>query len=194
MRSILNPAKDLSPFVFSSDAKLDKHPGLATKKVRTFVYCGFKPELVMIKKTENTDMRVFDARRNPINITGGKQSNTFQFASSNPLWRATLETLDFMPLASANYSGGIVITDWYSENNSPNESVKISVRFLTNEIRSDALEIKMFTKSCANQNSCVTSEISGNLVTEIKKEILKRAAQYEKEDPDKKKNPNKSSG
>ena len=68
-------------------------------------------------------------------LMGGVNKGTnYEFASANPLWRATLDTLDFMPLASANYSGGIVITDWYSENNSPNESVKISVRFLTNEI------------------------------------------------------------
>ena len=78
-------------------------------------------------------------------VFGGNNTGTsYEFASSNPLWRATLETLDFMPLASANYSGGIVITDWYSENNSPNESVKISVRFLTNEIRSDALDIDLY--------------------------------------------------
>ena len=77
-------------------------------------------------------------------LMGGSQKGTnYEFATANPLWRATLDTLDFMPLASANYSGGIVITDWYSENNSPNESVKISVRFLTNEIRSDALDINV---------------------------------------------------
>ena len=121
-------------------------------------------------------------------------SGNFEFASSNELWRASLDTIDFIPLASVNYSGGIIVTDWYSSDENSDETLKISIRFLTNEIRSDALDIKIFTKSCDNQNSCVTSEISGNLVTEIKKEILKRAAQYEKEDPDKKKNPNKSSG
>ena len=123
-----------------------------------------------------------------------KGSGTFEFANANELWKASLDVIDFMPLASVNYSGGIIITDWYSGDEGTNETVKISIRFLTNEIRSDALDIKMFTKSCDNQNNCVTSEISGNLVTEIKKEILKRAAQYEKENPDKQKNPNKSSG
>ena len=78
-------------------------------------------------------------------VMGGDKGGTnYEFASANPLWRATLDTLDFMPLVSANYSGGIVVTDWYSENNTPNESVKISVRFLTNEIRSDALDINVF--------------------------------------------------
>ena len=84
-----------------------------------------------------------------------------------------------MPLSSVNYSGGIIITDWYSENSSPNESLKISIRFLTNEIRSDALDIKIFNRQCTNNfMNCNISEISGNLVTELKKEILGRATRY----------------
>ena len=71
-------------------------------------------------------------------------NGNFEFASSNELWRATLDTIDFMPLATANYSGGILITDWYSDNSNNNESIKISVRFLTNEVRSDALDLKVF--------------------------------------------------
>lgn len=112
---------------------------------------------------------------------GGKTGTTYDFASSNPLWKATLETLDFMPLASANYSGGIVITDWYSENNSPNESVKISVRFLTNEIRSDALDINVFIKKCSqNLTGCSVSKNNGDLVADLNLSILKKATKYEK--------------
>ena len=73
-------------------------------------------------------------------------SGNFDFASSNELWRASLDTIDFMPIATANYSGGILITDWYSDNQNLNESIKISIRFLTNEVRSDALDIKIFYK------------------------------------------------
>ncbi len=119
---------------------------------------------------------------------------TFEFANANELWRASLDVIDFIPLASVNYSGGIIITDWYSNDESSNETLKISIRFLTNEIRSDSLDIKIFTKSCDNQNNCVTSEKSGNLIAELKKEILKRAVQYEKEKPNKKKKPDKLSG
>jgi len=112
---------------------------------------------------------------------GDKSGTTYEFASSNPLWRATLETLDFMPLASANYSGGIVITDWYSENNSPNESVKISVRFLTNEIRSDALDINLYIRKCSqNSTSCSVSKSNGDLVADLNLSILKKATMYEK--------------
>ena len=103
----------------------------------------------------------------------------FEFASSNNLWRASLDTIDFMPLASVNYSGGIIITDWYSTDQASNESIKISIRFLTNEIRSDALDIKVFNKKCLTQLNCVISEKSGNLITELKEKILKTAALYE---------------
>ena len=106
-------------------------------------------------------------------------SGVFEFASSNELWRASLDTIDFMPLASVNYSGGIIITDWYSTNENSNESIKISIRFLTNEIRSDALDIKVFNKKCMSGSNCVTSEKQGNINTELKTKILKTAALYE---------------
>ena len=114
----------------------------------------------------------------------GSSSGDFDFASSNELWRASLDTIDFMPLASANYSGGIIITDWYSSG-SNNESIKISIRFLTNEIRSDALDIKVFYKDCAINDSCQISEKKGSLVTELNKKILSRAAVYKEETKEK---------
>jgi len=124
---------------------------------------------------------------------GNSQKGTnYEFASANPLWRATLDTLDFMPLSSANYSGGIVITDWYSENSSPNESVKISVRFLTNEIRSDALDINVYLKKCSdNLSNCSISKNNNDLVADLNLSILKKATKYQKDmiDKNKKENP-----
>ena len=102
----------------------------------------------------------------------------FEFASSNALWRASLDTIDFMPLASVNYSGGIIITDWYSTDQNSNESIKISIRFLTNEIRSDAIDIKVFNKKCLLGSNCVISEKQGNIKNELKTKILKTAAFY----------------
>jgi hypothetical protein len=110
-----------------------------------------------------------------------KSSGNFEFASSNELWRASLDTIDFIPIATANYSGGILITDWYSENNEINESIKISIRFLTNEVRSDALDIKVFYKKCETVVNCVISQKKGNLRTELTKQILKKAAVYKKQ-------------
>ena len=89
-----------------------------------------------------------------------------------------------MPLASVNYSGGIIITDWYSTNSS-SDSIKISIRFLTNEIRSDALDIKVFNRKCKIQSNCIVSEKSGSLISELKNKILKTAAIYQKEKKDK---------
>ena len=89
-----------------------------------------------------------------------------------------------MPLASANYSGGIIITDWYSSQNS-NESIKVSIRFLSNEVRSDALDIKVFYKKCALNENCTISEKSGKLVNELNKKILQKAAVYKKQFKDK---------
>jgi len=119
--------------------------------------------------------------------TNNRNTN-YTFASSNPLWKATLDTLDFMPLVSANYSGGIVITDWYSNNDSLNESIKISVKFLSNEIRSDALDIDVFLKTCSkNILDCSVSKQNSTLVSELNSSILKKAARYEKESADKNK-------
>ena len=122
----------------------------------------------------------------------GKGGGTsYEFASSNPLWQATLDTLDFMPLVSANYSGGIVITDWYSENNTPNESVKISVRFLTNEIRSDALDINVFLKKCSqNLTNCSISKNNNDLIADLNLNILKKATIYQKKMLEKRKKEN----
>ena len=123
------------------------------------------------------------------------RGGTFDFASSNELWRASLDIIDFMPLSSVNYSGGIIITDWYSNENKPSESIKISIRFLTNEIRSDALEIKIFTRKCIDSSiNCKITSTDKVLVTELKKQILKKAAIYEKEKKDKDFKPYKNKG
>ena len=109
----------------------------------------------------------------------------YEFATSNELWRASLDTIDFMPLASVNYSGGLIVTDWYNNNQIADESIKISIRFLTNEIRSDALDLKVFYKKCTDINKCIITERPGNISDELKKEILKKAAIYKKQNKDK---------
>ena len=113
-----------------------------------------------------------------------KRGGNFEFASSNELWRASLDIIEFMPLTSANYSGGIIITDWYSSENSE-ESIKLIVRFLTNEIRSDAVDIKVFYKNCSAQLSCKVSQKDGVLKNELRNEILKQATIYQKQRKDK---------
>ena len=114
-----------------------------------------------------------------------KKGGDFLFASANELWKASLDTLDFMPLSSVNYSGGIIITDWYSDGENINESVKISIRFLTNEVRADALDVKIFYKNCNQVANCKITQKTGILIAELKKEILSKAAIYKKAKKDK---------
>ena len=142
-----------------------------------------------------------DARDNPVNADervkknieegrgfrlgklGGKGGD-FMFASSNPMWRATMQKLSFAPLSVVDYGGGIIITDWFSEGESK-EEIKIAVRFLTNEIRSDAIDIKVFYKDCKVDMSCKIFEKDGVLKNELRKEILKQATIYQKQSKDK---------
>ena len=112
---------------------------------------------------------------------GKKSGGDFQFASSNPLWRATLEKLSFAPLNNVDYAGGIIVTDWFSEEGS-NEEIKITIRFLTNEIRSDAIEVIIHEKICNSQNNCKITKIDSTLNGEIKFAILKKAAQIKNVD------------
>ena len=129
---------------------------------------------------EGKGFKLFDSKK------GFSGTTNYEFASSNELWRATLDTIDFMPLTTANYSGGIIVTDWYSDNQNLNENIKITIRFLTNEIRSDALDLKIFYRNCDSSNKCKIIEKEGNLSKELKKEILKKAITYQKQAKDKK--------
>jgi len=118
-----------------------------------------------------------------------KGGGTFEFASSNPMWRASIELLDFAPFSNVDYSGGIIITDWFTDENSPeNEYLKITVKFLSNEVRADGLDIIIYKKNCDQQNKCNTTKLDSVLENEIKIAILKKAAEIEEDsllkDPD----------
>ncbi len=102
-------------------------------------------------------------------------SNTFEFASSNILWRATLKSLDFLPLLNADYSGGVIIYDWYSQSNNPKEQIKISVRFLNNELRSDSVVVTAHKKICDSLDKCSNSTIDQNFSNSIKESIITSA-------------------
>ncbi len=137
---------------------------------------------------EGKGFRINDA------IKGGRGGATnFEFASSNELWRASLDVLDFMPLTSANYSGGIIITDWYSEQGNTEESIKITIRFLSNEVRADAIDVDIFYKRCVAANNCKINKQDGQLKKEITKQILAKAAIYKKTSKDKNYKPYRTS-
>ena len=119
-------------------------------------------------------------------LGNARGSTNYEFSTSNPMWRASLETLDFLPLTTVDYSGGVIITDWYSENNNL-EAIKISIRFLSNEIRSDSVKIIIHKKTCTNNLSCTTSLLKTTSISdELRSTILKKAALYQKTDKKKK--------
>ena len=124
-----------------------------------------------------------------MNILGKSQENTnFSFATSNVLWRATLKSLSFMPLLNADYSGGVIITDWYSENINSDEQIKITIRFLNNEIRADSLDVIAHKKKCDINNKCSQTLLGNSFSKEIKDSILTIARQIKIEEEKSKKN------
>ena len=150
---------------------------LAYKKVDAKKVSWDPDERIKKNIEDGKSFKLFDTEKG----FGGNKTTTYEFASSNELWRATLDIIDFMPLTTANYSGGIIVTDWYSDNQNLNENIKITVRFLTNEIRSDALDLKIFYRNCDSSNKCKIIEKQGNLSKELKKEILKKATIYKQQ-------------
>jgi len=112
---------------------------------------------------------------------GSKGSGNFEFATSNVMWRATLEILEFLPLANVDYGGGIISTDWYNEGTANDESIKITVRFLSNEIRADGIRIIVHKKACNKSQNCTIKKISSVLEQELKVAILREATLLEKD-------------
>ena len=124
---------------------------------------------------ERARKNVAEGKSFSLSNMGKGGSGNFEFASSNPMWRASLEMLDFTPLSNVDYSGGIIITDWFDNEKDENSNLKISIKFLTHEIRADGLAVSIFEKKCAN-NVCKTRKLENNVSIDIKKTILKKAA------------------
>ena len=161
-------------FAFISLLSCEGMPGADARK-----YPPNPDERVKKNLEEGRGFRLDNAFKNR------NKGGDFMFASSNELWRASLDIIDFMPLSSVNYSGGIIITDWYSDGKNLDEAVKISIRFLSNEVRADALDIKIFYKKCNQMASCEVTQKKGALLVELKREILSKATIYKKEKKDK---------
>ena len=149
---------------------------------------AFKPKKV---DTRETPINAEERARKNVNegkgtslgdlVSGARGKTNYEFSTSNPMWRASLELLDFLPLTTVDYSGGLIITDWYSENNS-NEALKITVRFLDNEIRSENIKVIVHKKTCSTDTNCSTLLLTNNKISEeLLVSIIKKAAILEKE-------------
>ena len=154
----------------------------------------FSTSCGLYKKTDSATNPINDAEKRKKNIEEGKiirfggkkKTGEFGFASSNEMWRASVDILDFVPLTIADYGGGIIITDWFANEQVVNESIKTTVQFLSNEIRSDGLKIVIHKKNCKSDISCSVKTVSSELNNEIKLAILRKAAKLQSEDRKKK--------
>ena len=146
--------------------------------------CGIFQPSDARKVSPNVDDRVQQAiqegRGFRIGSGSGKGGTNFEFASSNELWRASLEVLDFLPLSNVDYSGGIIITEWYTEGTANDEAIKITVRFLSNEVRADGLSVIIHKRICNKFQQCTIAKIKSSLEEEVKLAILKTATLMQK--------------
>ncbi len=154
---------------------------------------AFKPKKVdtrdvPINAMERARKNVQEGRGASINdLIRGNRNTNFEFSSSNPMWRASLEILDFLPLNTVDYSGGMIISDWYTGDTS-NESIKITIRFLTNEVRSDSIKIIVHKKKCSGEQNCRVALLNNSKISqELRSSILRKAAEFEKDSKNKKK-------
>ena len=154
----------------------------------TLSNCGIYRPVDARKIPPNDEDRIKKNQEEGRGFTLGGMSKTFgsggafQFSSSNEMWRATLEILDFIPLSDVDYGGGIIITEWYSAPKKPDESLKIMIQFLTNEIRADGIKVNVYKKACKTETQCSASLIESEIGSEIKLEILKQATLLKKAD------------
>ena len=141
-----------------------------------------RPTSAKEKRRQNIDEGRGASIGGIIDKARGKGKTNYEFSTANPMWRASLETLDFLPLTTVDYSGGVIITDWYSEDNNQ-DGIKITIRFLSNEIRSDSLKIIVHKKTCNKDLVCSTTLSQSNLIKdELRSTILRKASLFDKAD------------
>ena len=150
-------------------------------------HCAKTDPITGEKVLQETDTakkaREFAAKQGGLFGDIGKNNSgtNFEFSTSNVLWRATLKSLDFLPLANADYSGGIIVYDWYS-NKGENQSIKLSVRFLSNELKSSSVVVAGHKKICDDQGKCFIEKLDNKFTEEIKESVISTARLLKIED------------
>ena len=156
-----------------------------------FSSCGNKfgdARKTPVNAQERARKNVEEGRGASVGSIFNRGNTNYEFSSSNPMWRASLEILDFLPLNTVDYSGGMIISDWYTDNNKNNESIKISIRFLSNEVRSDSLKIIVHKRTCSASQNCKISLLNNSKISqELRSTIIRKAALFEIEAKKKKK-------
>jgi len=151
----------------------------------TVVSCGiYRPtdaKKVPVNANERVKKNIEEGRGFRLGSLGGNKGGDFLFASSNPMWRAAIDKLSFAPMGVVDYGGGIIVTEWFGDGKT-DEEIKISIRFLSNELRSDAIKVIIHSKKCSTTNKCEIKLIENNTNAEIKFAILKKAAEIKNQD------------
>ena len=114
-------------------------------------------------------------------IDKGRGSTNYEFSTSNPMWRATLDILDFLPLSTVDYSGGVIISDWYTDNSDKNQALKITVRFLSNTVQSNSIKVTVHKKKCSVNQTCNVELFKSRIQEELIASILKEATILQKQ-------------
>ena len=140
-------------------------------------------EKILIETDARKKSRDFVEKQGGLFGDIGKSSSgtNFEFSTSNVLWRATLKNLDFLPVANADYSGGIIVYDWYS-NKEDKHSIKISVRFLSNELKTSSIMVAGHKKICDDLGKCFIEKLNNKFTDEIKESIISSAREIKIED------------
>ena len=136
---------------------------------------------VPVNAIERAEQNVKEGKGFSLMNLGNKGTGNYEFATSNPLWRASLDILDFTPFSNVDYSGGIIITDWFANEAIKNNSLKITIKFLSNEIRADGLDVIIYEKNCTPNKDCNINKLQSNVSNEIRLAILKKATILEKQ-------------
>ena len=146
--------------------------------------CGIYKKVNTREVSTKADERARQAIEEGRGVSIGKlfkRGTNYEFSTSNPMWRASLEILDFLPLSVVDYSGGILITDWYADGLNSKNSLKITLRFLSNEVRVDSLKITVHEKRCSSNSICSIKILNSRIQEELLTSIIKKAALLDKE-------------
>jgi len=152
--------------------------------------------LISCASKENTDVAIVEKKIYDVNIKSkaeknagglvifGKPKVEDHFSADNILWKATSKTLGFMPVASADYQGGIYVTDWYGNDK---EKIKIVVNFYSRELKVTSIDVRSFKKICTGEK-CEEIELKNEFSNKVKESIIRKAIEYNVEKEKSKKN------
>tara|TARA_Y100001936_G_C15626988_1_gene434565 strand:- start:74 stop:583 length:510 start_codon:yes stop_codon:yes gene_type:complete len=153
--------------------------------ISSLVSCGiYKPvdtRKVPISGPERAKKNVAEGRGITLGKAIGRGSTNYEFSTSNPMWRASLDILDFLPLSTVDYSGGVIISDWYTDDSNDNQALKITIRFLSNTIQTNSLKVTVHKKKCSVNQSCKVEVFQSRIQEELVASILKKASILQKQ-------------